>query len=81
MTDLSLRIWPNIIMLVCALVFVPVVARAEMARYEVDPEHTTIGFRAVHMLVSHVQGQLMVFSGFVEMDAEVGRIRAAETAI
>ena len=31
------------------------VADAEMARYDIDPEHTTIGFSAVHMLVSHVQ--------------------------
>lgn len=67
--------------LVCASVLVSVVANAEMARYDIDPEHTTVGFSAVHMLVSNVQGQFKVFSGFIEMDPEAKMVNTAEATI
>lgn len=57
------------------------VADAEMARCELDPEHTTIGFSAGHMLVSQVQGQFMVFDGVVEMDPEAKLVNAIEATI
>jgi len=72
-----MRIW----VLVCSSVFVSAVADAEMARYDIDPEHTTIGFSAVHMLVSNVQGQFWVFSGFIEMDPEARIVSTAEVTI
>lgn len=72
-----MRIW----VLVCAFVFLAAVADAEMARYDIDPEHTTIGFSAVHMLVSNVQGQFKVFSGFIEMDPEAKAVNTAEVTI
>ena len=72
-----IRIW----VLVCSCVFVSAVANAEMARYDIDPEHTTIGFSAVHMLVSNVQGQFKVFSGFIEMDPEAKIVNNAEITI
>jgi polyisoprenoid-binding protein YceI len=37
--------------LVCSFVSVSAVADAEIMRYDIDPEHTTLGFSAVHMLV------------------------------
>jgi polyisoprenoid-binding protein YceI len=72
-----MRIW----VLVCASVFVSAVADAEMARYEIDPEHTTIGFSAVHMLVSNVQGQFMIFSGFIEMEPDAKIVNTVEATI
>lgn len=72
-----LRIW----LLVCSFVFVSAVADAEMARYDIDPEHTTIGFSALHMLVSNVQGQFMVFSGIIEMDPETRIVNTVEATI
>jgi len=48
--------------LVCSFVSVSAVADAEIVRYYNDPEHTTLGFSAVHMLVSNVRGQFEVFS-------------------
>ncbi|MEP6890719.1 MAG: hypothetical protein ABI955_08505 [Nitrospirota bacterium] len=48
--------------LVCLFVSVSAVADAEIVRYYIDPEHRTLGFSAVHMLVSNVQGQFEVFS-------------------
>lgn len=72
-----MRMW----MLMCSFLLVSAVAEAEMARYEIDPEHTTIGFSAVHMRVSNVQGQFMVFSGFIEMDPETKIVNTIETTI
>ena len=56
-------------------------AVAETARYEIDPEHTTIGFSARHMMVSQVQGQFMVFDGFIEMDPEAKTVKTIEANI
>lgn len=67
--------------LACSVVFLSAVADAEMARYEIDPEHTTIGFSAGHMMVSQVQGQFMVFDGFVEMDPEAKIVNVIEATI
>ena len=72
----SLRSWA----LAMCFVLPAAVADAEMARYDIDPEQTTIGFSAVHMLVSHVQGQFMVFSGFIEMDPEANVANTMEAA-
>ena len=60
---------------------VSAVADAEMARYDIDPEHTTIGFSAVQMLLSNVQGQFKVFSEFIEMDPEARIVNNAEATI
>ena len=57
------------------------IADAEMARYDVDPEHTTIGFSAVHMLVSNVRGQFMDYSGFIDMDPDANSVKAIEATI
>lgn len=77
----SLQRRMRILALVCAFVLVSAVADAEMARYDIDPEHTTVGFSAVHMLVSNVQGQFKVFSGFIEMDPEAKMVNTAEVTI
>jgi polyisoprenoid-binding protein YceI len=67
--------------LLCSSMLVTTVADAEMARYDIDPEHTTVGFSAVHMLVSNVQGQFKVFSGFIEMDPEARIVNTFEATI
>ena len=52
----------------------PTLAQAEPARWNVDPEHSTIEFRVVHMLVSKTTGHFTEYQGFIDMDAE-GRNR------
>jgi polyisoprenoid-binding protein YceI len=52
-----------------------------MARYEIYPEHTTIGFSVAHMTVSNVRGQFMDYSGFVELDAETKDVKTIEATI
>jgi polyisoprenoid-binding protein YceI len=39
-----------------------------MARFELDPAHTHIGFTAKHMMVSTVRGTFSDWSGYVEGD-------------
>jgi polyisoprenoid-binding protein YceI len=39
-----------------------------MARYELDPSHTRIGFTARHMMVTTVRGNFSDWSGYVEVD-------------
>lgn len=77
----SLQKHMQVCLLLCSFMLVTTVADAEMARYDIDPEHTTIGFSAVHMLVSNVQGKFMVYSGFIEMDPEAKIVNNAEITI
>ena len=41
-----------------------------MARFELDPTHTHIGFTAKHMMVSTVRGNFSDWSGYVDGDAD-----------
>jgi polyisoprenoid-binding protein YceI len=47
----------------------------------VDPEHSTIEFRVVHMLVSKTTGHFTEYQGFIDMDAEAETVKAIEAAI
>lgn len=76
-----LGIRTKVLTLAFVTVLISAVAHAETARYDLDPEHTTIGFGAGHMVVSQVQGQFMVFDGFIEMDPEAKVVKAIETTI
>jgi len=54
---------------------------AELARWNVDPDHSTIEFRVSHMVVSKTTGRFMEYSGFIDMDAEAGTVKNIEAAI
>lgn len=56
-------------------------AQAEPARWNVDPEHSTIEFRVAHMLVSKTTGHFTEYQGFIDMDAEAGTVKAIEATI
>lgn len=77
----SFRTRLRVITLVCSFVLVSAIADAEMTRYDVDPEHTTIEFSAVHMLVSNVRGQFMDYSGLIEMDPDAKSVKTIEATI
>ena len=61
--------------------WLPAVVQAEPARWNVDPDHSTIEFRVAHMVVSKTTGRFMDYTGFVDMDAEAGAIKAIEATI
>ncbi len=56
-------------------------ALAEMARYDVDRDHSAIEFRVAHMVVSKTTGRFMEYSGFVEMDPEALTVKTIEATI
>lgn len=56
-------------------------ALAEMARYDVDRDHSAIEFRVTHMVVSKTTGRFMEYSGFVEMDPEALTVKTIEATI
>ena len=59
----------------------PGVVLAEPARWNVDPEHSTIEFRVAHMLVSKTTGHFTDYQGFIEMDTEAGTVKTIEATI
>ncbi|MBM4119916.1 MAG: YceI family protein [Nitrospira sp.] len=52
-----------------------------MARYDVDMDHSTIGFSVAHMVVSKTTGRFMEATGVVEMDAEARQFKTIEATI
>jgi polyisoprenoid-binding protein YceI len=63
------------------LVVWPTLAPAEQARWNVDPDHSTIEFRVAHMLVSKTTGHFTDYQGFIDMDAEAGTVKTIEATI
>ncbi len=55
--------------------------RAEMARYDVDPDHSAVEFRVAHMIVSKTTGRFTDYTGFIEMDPEAFKVNALEAVI
>src|SRR2546426_1287952 len=72
--------WP-VLLLLGATVWFPLVVHAEPARWNVDPDHSTIEFRVTHMVVSKTTGRFMDYAGFIDMDAEAGTVKAIEATI
>jgi polyisoprenoid-binding protein YceI len=56
-------------------------AVAETARYEVDPDHSTVGFSVAHMVVSKTQGRFTEYTGFIEADLEAKTVKTIEAVI
>ena len=57
------------------------ISGAEMARYDVDPDHSSIEFSVAHMVVSKTKGRFTDYKGFVEMDPEGLKIKEIEAVI
>ncbi len=74
--------WFNTTVLAMVLVWMSAGGvRAETARYDVDPEHSTIGFSEDHMVVSKTRGQFMEYTGFIEMDPDAKTVKVIEATI
>lgn len=71
----------RVLLLLGLTVWFPLVAHAEPARWDVDPDHSTIEFRVTHMVVSKTTGRFMDYAGFIDMDAEAGTVKAIEATI
>lgn len=53
----------------------------EMARYNVDSDHSTVGFSVTHMTVSKTTGRFMDVAGFIEMDTDSMNVKAIDAVI
>lgn len=53
----------------------------EMARYDVDLEHSIVEFKVSHMVISKTTGHFKDYSGFIEMDPEAGTVKAIDATI
>ena len=60
---------------------VPAISVAEMSKWNLDKDHTTLGFEVVHMVVSKTQGKFTEYSGTVEMDADKQEFKTFEAVI
>lgn len=60
---------------------VAVTATAEMTKWNLDKDHTSLGFEVVHMVVSKTKGKFTEYSGTVEMDPEKQEFKTIEAVI
>jgi len=65
----------------CLSVAVVSTGGAEMSKWNLDKDHTTLGFEVVHMVVSKTKGKFTEYSGTVEMDAEKQEFKTIEAVI
>jgi len=70
-----------VLFLLGVMAWFPLVVHAEPARWNLDPDHSTIEFRVAHMIVSKTTGRFMDYAGFIDMDAEAGTVKAIEVTI
>ncbi len=75
-----LKMWLMLLWL-GVLAWFPPAVHAEPARWNLDPEHSTIEFRITHMVVSKTTGQFTDYAGYIDMDAEDGTVTAIEATI
>jgi polyisoprenoid-binding protein YceI len=71
----------RVLLLLGAMIWFPLVVHAEQARWNLDPEHSTIEFRVTHMVVSKTTGRFTDYTGFIDMDAETGTVTAMEATV
>jgi polyisoprenoid-binding protein YceI len=75
------RNWIQGIVMAGLLGCLPLGVEAETARWDIDPDHSTIEFRVTHMVVSKTSGRFMDYRGFVEMDADAKTFTMIEATI
>ncbi len=54
---------------------------AEVSRWKIDHDHTTIEFQVKHMVVSKTKGKFLDYTGAVKMDPEAKEFKTIEAVI
>ena len=75
------RNWMQGIVIMSLLGLFPLGVEAETARWDIDPDHSTIEFRVTHMVVSKTSGRFMDYRGVVEMDADARTLKMIDATI
>jgi len=73
--------WIVCVMTGILLAGLPIAAKAETARWTIDPDHSLIEFRVSHMMVSKTTGRFLDYHGYVTMDASDKTFNAIEATI
>lgn len=75
------RHWIQGIVIVGLLGLFPLGVEAEMAWWNIDPDHSLVEFRVSHMVISNTSGRFTDYQGFVVMDADTKTFKAIEATI
>ena len=78
---MKLKITHMLLALAAAVFFAAPDARAATERYNVDLDHSIVGFSVAHMVVSKTTGRFTDYAGFIEMDPEARTVKALEAVI
>ncbi|TAL10125.1 MAG: polyisoprenoid-binding protein [Nitrospirae bacterium] len=78
---MKLNMTQAIAVLAAAVLWAAPDARAATERYNVDPDHSIVGFSVAHMVVSRTTGRFTEYAGFIEMDPEARTVKALEAVI
>lgn len=72
---------PAVVAAACAIALAPTAARADFERFEIDPDHFSIGFMTHHLGYEKVLGMFLEASGSFEYDAEAQAVRAIDISV
>jgi polyisoprenoid-binding protein YceI len=76
-----LKGWGCAVAVSVAFTGLPVFAHAETARYNVDLDHSIVGFEVAHMVVSRTTGRFTDYQGSVVMDPDTKEIKSIDATI
>ncbi len=71
----------TLLVVAASLAFATEDARAATERFNVDPDHSIVGFSVVHMVVSKTTGRFKDYTGFIEMDPDAMTVKSIEAMI
>ncbi len=78
---MKLKITQILVALAAAVMVAAPDARAATERYNVDLDHSIVGFSVAHMVVSRTTGRFTDYAGFIEMDPGSQTVKAIEAVI
>jgi polyisoprenoid-binding protein YceI len=81
MMDQSLTGWKCAIAALLLVGGLPAFVHAETARFNVDLDHSIVGFDVAHMVVSRTNGRFTDFQGSVVMDPDTKEIKSIDATI
>jgi polyisoprenoid-binding protein YceI len=73
--------WARALAAAAVIAGIPGLAHAEMARFNVDLDHSIVGFDVAHMVVSRTNGRFTDFKGSVLMDLDTKEFKEIEAVI
>ena len=77
----SIKMLTVIVLMMGVGLFLPSSATAEMSKWNLDKDHTTLGFEVAHMVVSKTQGKFIDYTGVVVMDPDKQEFKTISAVI